>query len=62
MKMRLRVTLHNEDESEVTEATTMEIKVPDFEAFDLSRYIWGSISSIRADSLRSPKWSDGSSN
>ncbi len=33
MKMRLRVTLHNEDESEVTEATTMEIKVPDFEAF-----------------------------
>jgi len=31
--MRLRETLHNEDESEVTEATTMEIKVPDFEAF-----------------------------
>jgi hypothetical protein len=33
MKMRLRVTLHNEDESEVTEATTMEVEVPDFEAF-----------------------------
>ena len=33
MKMRLRVTLHNEDESEVTEATTMEVDVPDFEAF-----------------------------
>jgi hypothetical protein len=33
MKMRLRATLHNEDESEVTEATTMEVEVPDFEAF-----------------------------
>ena len=33
MKMRLRVTLHNEDESEVMEATTMEVEVPDFEAF-----------------------------
>jgi hypothetical protein len=33
MKMRLRGTLHNEDESEVTEATTMEVEVPDFEAF-----------------------------
>jgi len=33
MKMRIRVTLHDEDESEVTEATTMEVQVPDFEAF-----------------------------
>jgi ribosomal protein S8 len=33
MKMRIRVTLHHEDESEVTEATTMEVEVPDFEAF-----------------------------
>jgi hypothetical protein len=33
MKMRIRVTLHEEDESEVTEATTMEVQVPDFEAF-----------------------------
>lgn len=33
MKMRLRVTLHNEDDAEATEATTMEIEVPDFEAF-----------------------------
>ena len=33
MKMRIRVTLHDEDESEVTEATTMEAQVPDFEAF-----------------------------
>jgi hypothetical protein len=33
MKMRLRVTLHDEGESEVTEATTMEVEVPDFEAF-----------------------------
>lgn len=33
MKMRLRGTLHNEDESEVTEATTIEVEVPDFEAF-----------------------------
>ena len=33
MKMRIRVTLHDEDESEVTEATTMEVEVPDFEAF-----------------------------
>jgi hypothetical protein len=33
MKMRLRVTLHNEDDAEATEATIMEIEVPDFEAF-----------------------------
>lgn len=33
MKMRIRVTLHDEEESEVTEATTMEVQVPDFEAF-----------------------------
>jgi hypothetical protein len=33
MKMRIRVTLHNEDESEATEGTTMEVDVPDFEAF-----------------------------
>ena len=33
MKMRIRVTLHNEDEEPVTEATTMEVEVPDFEAF-----------------------------
>ena len=33
MKMRIRVTLHNEDDSEATEATTMEVEVPDFEAF-----------------------------
>ncbi len=33
MKMRLRGTLHNEDESEVTEVTTVEVEVPDFEAF-----------------------------
>lgn len=33
MKMRLRVTLHNEDDAEATEATTMEVEVPDFEAF-----------------------------
>ena len=33
MKMRLRGTLHNEDESEVTEETTVEVEVPDFEAF-----------------------------
>jgi hypothetical protein len=33
MKMRIRVTLHDEDESEVTDATTMEVQVPDFEAF-----------------------------
>ena len=33
MKMRIRVTLHDEDESEVTEATAMEVEVPDFEAF-----------------------------
>jgi hypothetical protein len=33
MKMRIRVTLHNEDDSEATEATTMEVEVPDFEVF-----------------------------
>ena len=33
MKMRIKVTLHDEDESEVTEATTLEVDVPDFEAF-----------------------------
>ena len=33
MKMRIRVTLHDEDEEPVTEATTMEVQVPDFEAF-----------------------------
>jgi hypothetical protein len=33
MKMRIRVTLHDEDESEVTEATSMEVEVPNFEAF-----------------------------
>ena len=33
MKMRIRVTLHDEDESEVTEATSMEVQIPDFEAF-----------------------------
>ena len=33
MKMRIRVTLHDEDESEVTEATSMEVEVPNYEAF-----------------------------
>ena len=33
MKMRIRVTLHEEDELEVTEATSMEVEVPNFEAF-----------------------------
>jgi hypothetical protein len=33
MKMRIRVTLHDENESEVTEATSMEVEVPNFEAF-----------------------------
>ncbi len=27
MKMRIRVTLHDEEESEVTEATTMEVQL-----------------------------------
>jgi len=31
--MRIRVTLHEEDELEVTEATSMEVEVPNFEAF-----------------------------
>ena len=33
MKMRIKVTMHDEDESEVTEATTLEVEVPNFEAF-----------------------------
>ena len=33
MKMRIRVTLQDEDESEVTEATSMEVEVPNYEAF-----------------------------
>jgi len=33
MKMRIRVTLHDEDELEVTEATSMEVEVPNFEVF-----------------------------
>ena len=33
MKIRIRVTLHDGDESEVTEAAAMEVEVPDFGAF-----------------------------
>jgi len=33
MKMRITVNIENEDNTEVTEPTTIEIDVPDFEAF-----------------------------
>ena len=33
MKMRITVNIENEDNSEVTEPTTIEVDVPDFEAF-----------------------------
>ena len=33
MKMRIVVNIKNEDDSEVAEPTTIEVEVPDFEAF-----------------------------
>src|SRR5437660_12629802 len=33
MKMRILVTIENEDESELTEPTTIEVNIPEFEAF-----------------------------
>jgi uncharacterized protein YehS (DUF1456 family) len=33
MKMRITVNIKNEDDSEVAEPTTIEVEVPDFEAF-----------------------------
>ncbi len=33
MKMRITVNIENEDNSEVAEPTTIEVDVPDFEAF-----------------------------
>lgn len=33
MKMQITVNIKNEDDSEVAEPTTIEVEVPDFEAF-----------------------------